>query len=59
MCKIHCNLKYQWVCSGLTLFMGLAPPRSAAGAAFVGGGCFVLKLVICDHECDKKHPCPT
>jgi RHS repeat-associated protein len=59
VCKIQCNFKYQWVCSGLSLFMGLVPPRSASGAAFVGIGCLVIKAVICDHECDKKHPCPT
>ena len=50
-CKVVCNVKYQFICTGIGLFVGSGGTPVSGGIA--GGGCVILKGVICDEVCDK------
>ena len=54
-CRIICNVKWQWICTGLGFGIGwFGTP--AAGAA-TGGGCVLIKAVLCEVGCSGRTPC--
>lgn len=51
-CRTRCNIDYQFVCTGLAL--GATALTTPAGGGAVGGGCFLVKIFVCDQVCDNQ-----
>jgi RHS repeat-associated protein len=49
-CRMECNVKYQPVCTAAGVGTGYF--TTPVGGAVVGGGCVIVKAVICNEVCD-------
>jgi hypothetical protein len=54
-CQLKCNVKYQLVCTAASIGVGLATKNPLA-AAGTGGGCILVKYLVCRHECACEAP---
>jgi len=52
-CRVHCNLKYQLICSGIGVGVGIRVPPAGFAANL---SCAITKYYVCKKTCNEKCP---